>query len=96
MIKHIVMWKLKEENKLENAKHIKEKLEALKDQINEISEIEVGININDTSSAFDVVLYSTFNTLDDLNSYSIHPKHKEVGEFIGGVRTERIVVDYEV
>jgi hypothetical protein len=49
MIKHIVMWKLEENaegnTKLENAKIIKEKLEALVGIIPEIVELEVGIDI---------------------------------------------------
>ena len=57
MIKHIVAWKLKEENKKENALKIKVALEDLKDFIPEIQHIEVGINLNSTSAAMDVVIY---------------------------------------
>ena len=51
MIKHIVTWKLKEEaegnTKVENAKKIKEILEALDGKIETLKAIEVGINFND-------------------------------------------------
>ena len=50
MIKHIVMWKLKDEaegnSKDENAKIIKNSLEDLKGKINEIVDIEVVIDVN--------------------------------------------------
>ena len=73
MIKHIVMWKLKDEaegnSKDENAKIIKNSLEDLKGKINEIVDIEVGIDVNKSEQAYDVVLYSTFNSLEDLDSY---------------------------
>lgn len=100
MIKHIVMWTLKEyaegADKKENALKAKQLLEGLKDKIREIRTIEVGININDTQAAYDIVLYSEFDNLHDLDAYQNHPEHLIVGDFIGKVRTDRRVVDYEV
>ncbi|WP_066871999.1 Dabb family protein [Clostridium mediterraneense] len=96
MIKHIVMWKLKDENKEENALKIKKDLEALKSEISEIKEIEVGIDVNKSEAAYDVVLYSTFDSQEDLDNYQVHPKHKEAGVFIRQVVSSRVVVDYEV
>jgi hypothetical protein len=100
MIKHIVMWKLEEfaegADKKENALRVKRLLEGLKDKIKEIRFIEIGININDTPVAYDIVLYSEFNSLEDLDAYQNHPEHLIAGEFIGKVRKDRRVVDYEV
>lgn len=96
MIKHIVMWKLKDENKEENALKIKNDLEALKSEISEIKEIEVGIDVNKSEAAYDIVLYSTFDSQEDLDNYQVHPKHKEAGVFIRQVVSSRVVVDYEV
>lgn len=99
MIKHIVMWRLKEladnATKQENAKRLKDKLESLKDKIEEIKNIEVGINVNPSEAAFDVVLYSEFENLEALNIYQNHPEHKKIVEFVSGIRTYRCVVDYE-
>lgn len=99
MIKHIVMWRLKEfaedKDKLENAKIIKVSLENLQKEINEIKFIEVGININNSPKAYDVVLYSGFESMEDLNIYQNHPGHIKVGEFVKKVVDERVVVDYE-
>ncbi|WP_434297518.1 Dabb family protein [Clostridium sporogenes] len=100
MIKHIVMWKLKEfaegKSKLENANKIKTSLEDLQNRIDEVKLIEVGVNINNFKQAYDVVLYSEFENLEDLNLYQNHPDHLKVGEFINKVKEERIVTDYEV
>ena len=93
MIKHIVMWDLKDENKLENAKKLKISLENLKEEINEI---KVGININNSDASMDVVLYSVFNTLEDLDIYQNHPKHLKVKEFVKNISTNRKVIDFEV
>jgi Stress responsive A/B Barrel Domain len=100
MIKHVVMWKLEDHaegaDKNENALKAKRLLEGLKDKIREIRNIEVGININDTPAAYDIVLYSEFNSLEDLDIYQNHPEHLIVGDFIGKVRKDRRVADYEV
>lgn len=99
MIKHIVMWRLKEEagnnSKVENAKKIKKELEALKVEIKEIVDLEVGINIVDDSQAYDLVLYSVFNTKNDLKKYATNPKHVKVASFIKSVAESRVVVDYQ-
>lgn len=96
MIKHIVMWKLKEENKEANALKIKNDLEDLKEKIAEVKSIEVGINFNSTEAAYDVVLYSEFETVEDLNSYQENKYHKEAGVFVRESTIERKVVDYLV
>lgn len=99
MIKHIVMWRLREENpaeKLELLRTLKQKLENLKNLIPEIVQIEAGINMNPSEVAFDVVLYSLFVTEKELTDYQNHPEHVKVGEFLKEIVSERTVVDYEV
>jgi quinol monooxygenase YgiN len=100
MIKHIVFWKLKDEanglSKQENAQAIKQKLEALKGQIEGLIDIEVGFDFLQSPESADVVLYSTFKDKAALDFYQQHPLHKAVMPFIGEARSERRVVDYEV
>ena len=93
MIKHIVFWNFESEAII---KEVKEKLEALPTTIKEIVELEVGVNFNESDAAFDVALYTSFNSMEELNSYQVHPAHKEVAQFISSVATQRAVVDYEV
>lgn len=100
MIKHIVMWRLKDfangVNKEENARKLKSHLESLKSKIKEIKHIEVGINIKSSDAASDVVLYSEFDSMDDLEAYQRHPEHMKVVDFVNEIRLERRVVDYKV
>ncbi|MGL4874499.1 MAG: Dabb family protein [Clostridium sp.] len=96
MIKHIVSWDLKGENKKEDGLEMKKRLEELKDLISEIKLIQVGINVNKTSFAKDIVLYSEFESLEDLEKYQVNPYHVKVGEFVRSVTENRIVIDYEV
>lgn len=98
MLKHIVMWRLKDmaegKNKEENMETMKKKLLALEGKIPQIKYIEVGLNINPTDAAYDVVLISHFDDEEALKIYAEHPEHVKVGDFIGKVRKERVVVDY--
>jgi len=96
MIKHIVMWKLNDENKAENAQLIKEKLEALTGVIPGLLEVEVGIDFNKSDAAFDVVLYSVLESKDALASYQIHPAHQAVVPFVKAAACQRVVVDYTI
>ncbi|TYQ17762.1 UNVERIFIED_CONTAM: stress responsive alpha/beta barrel protein [Acetivibrio alkalicellulosi] len=100
MIKHIVMWKLKESahgnTKKQNAQIIKEKLESLDGKIPGMLKIEVGIDFSETNESADVILYSEFETKEDLDNYQVHPEHKAVIPFISEARTERRVTDYEI
>ena len=99
MIKHIVMWKLKEEaegnTKEANAIKMKELLENLKDKIAELKEIEVGIN-NNPKNEYDILLYSEVDTMEDLEKYQTHPEHVKVGVFVKAVVEKRTCVDYEI
>lgn len=100
MIKHIVMWKLKDNynrmDKNEIAVKLKNELEGLKTKIPEIGKIEAGINFNPSDAAYDVVLYSEFESNEALSIYQKHPDHVKIAEFVSEVRTERCVVDYEL
>lgn len=101
MVKHIVMWNLKEEalgkTKAENAQAIKEKLEALKSEISEIKYIEVGVNNKDYApNNYDVVLITEFESFEALYEYKVHPKHQEAGKFVGEVTESRAAVDYKI
>lgn len=97
MIRHIVMWKMADDiDAQERALAIKNNLEALKGEIDELVDIEVGLNFNNTDSASDVVLVSTFKTREDLEIYQDHPSHKSVGaNYVRPFVKERRVVDYE-
>lgn len=100
MIKHIVMWKLKDfaegRKKADNALTIKTQLEALKSKIEVIEQIEVGVNINPSEGAFDAVLCSEFKDEEALATYKNHPEHLKVAGFVAKVRENRVVVDYVV
>lgn len=98
MVKHIVMWKLKESalgaDKRTNAIKMKHLLEALQGVVPGAYKMEVGINYN--PAGYDVVLYSEFNDHDALEGYQVHPEHIHVQEFVHQVIASRVVADYMV
>ena len=96
MIVHIVMFKFNDDKKQENLAIVKEALEGLVKKIPELKCLEVGIDFNLSERAFDLSLYSTFTTKEDLKVYAIHPAHLEVVSLIKSVTSESKVVDYEV
>ncbi len=80
MVKHIILWKLKEEHNNDNIKKgIKSGLEGLKGKIPGLLEIKVQIDKLESSNA-DVMLYSAFENEDALKGYSVNPIHIEVAD----------------
>ena len=94
MIVHIVMFKFKEENFEANIEEVSKKLNALVPLIPELKCLEVGVDFSRSERAFDLSLYSTFSSKDDLKAYAIHPEHLKVVELIKSVTLESKVVDY--
>ncbi len=99
MIKHVVLWKLRDfaegSTKEENAKKIKHELESLKGKITCIGALEVGINSMPSEASYDVALYASFATKQDLDQYLAHPEHQMIAQLIAKVREDRVVVDYQ-
>jgi hypothetical protein len=100
MIKHIVMWTIREgENpraKVERMAEVKARLSALPEEISEIESMEVFFNSPLAApNNFDVLLSATFRTWADLEAYQKHPAHVQVAEYIKNIRHQRAVVDYE-
>jgi hypothetical protein len=100
MVKHIVMWKLKDSahgnDRQTNALLIREKLEALRGRIPGMTAIEVGLDFSVTDSSCHVVLYSEFIDREALDAYQAHPEHQALKPFIGEASFERRLADYEL
>jgi hypothetical protein len=98
MIRHIVMFKLKEfpdpAEKQKAAEILKNELLSMKTKIPVIGEFEVGINFNPASFAFDVVINSTFESHSDLEIYQFHPVHQAFIVFNKDYSVQKAIVDY--
>ena len=100
MVKHIILWQLKDELSAEEKgnvkKGIKEGLEGLVGKIPGLVEIKVQTEGLASSNA-EVMLDSTFEDEAALKSYAVHPEHVDVAD--GKVRPytkTRMCLDFEV
>ncbi len=91
MIKHIVIWPMKDEVTAEQKAEMKNRLEALKGVVAELADIEVGVDEGNGTMS----LYSEFNSSEDLAVYQAHPAHREVVAFVKPLVAGRNVCDYD-
>ena len=99
MVKHIILWTLKEASDEEKAiikKGIKEGLEGLKGKIPGMIDIKVNIECLASSNA-EVMLDSTFESEETLKGYSVHPEHVAVANTkVRPFTATRTCMDYEI
>jgi hypothetical protein len=100
MIRHLVLFKLKDfssaEDKRKAVETVKAELVKLKDKITVIREFEVGINVGENPSAFDVSILSSFNSWEDLLIYQDHPVHQAFIVFNKNYSVQKAIIDYKV
>lgn len=97
MVKHIILWQLKEEhNTLAVKQGIKCGLEGLCGNIPGLLAIAVQIDGLASSNA-DVMLYSLFADEAALKAYATHPAHVEVADtYVRPFTKTRLCLDFEV
>lgn len=78
MVKHMILWKLKDEysskEKLVIKQNIKKSLEGLRGEIPGLIDVKVRIDGLSSSTA-DLMLDTTFEDEAALKAYAVHPKH---------------------
>lgn len=99
MVKHIILWQLKDEYSMEEKIKIKEGiksgLEGLKGKIPGLIEIKVQTEGLASSNA-EVMLDSAFETEEALKGYAVHPEHVKVAdEKVRPYTKTRSCMDYE-
>lgn len=100
MVKHIILWQLREELSAEERetvkKGMKQGLEGLKGKVPGLLEIHVQTDALESSNA-DVMLDSGFEDETALRGYAVHPEHVRVAD--GKVRPftkSRVCMDFEI
>ena len=96
MVKHIILWKLKDEYNTDEVKlGIKREIEGLLGKVPGLIEIEVQIECL-SSSNVDVMLYSVLESEEALKGYAIHPEHVKVADtFVRPYTASRACIDFE-
>lgn len=98
MVNHIVCWNFKQElseaEQMIAGNTIKEKLEAVRNEVEGVDFLEVRIHKLPTSTR-DIALISRFESVEALNAYQVSPQHIEAGAYIKTVVCDRVCFDYE-
>ncbi len=98
MIKHIVMFKLKDSLSVDEKRvcmeQFKAAIESLPQTIDFIRFIRVGFNVN-PDETWDICLDSEFDSLEDVKRYAVHPAHVAAASLLKDVRESRACADFE-
>ena len=100
MVKHVIIWTLKPElsdsEKAERKLKIKQGLEGLKGKIGGLIDIEVVTDLLPTSTG-DLMLNSSFESVEALKGYSVNPAHVAVADAeVRPYTADRKCVDFEI
>ena len=100
MVRHIVMWTLKEEAagnpSAVNAAEMKKQLEALNGRIEGLMHVEVSFDIMASDPECHIVLCSEHDDAAALDFYQVHPEHQACVAFVKKVAATRKVLDYVI
>lgn len=96
MVKHVILWQLKEEHNTPAVKQdIKTNLEALAGKIPGLLAIKVQTEGLQSSNA-DIMLDSAFTDESALHLYATHPEHVQVADtFVRPFTKTRLCLDFE-
>ena len=92
MIRHIVMWKFKEGA---DPTEFFNGLLALNGVIPQIRHMEIHRSAV-PGSAYDAILISDFDSLEDVERYKVDPRHQAVSALCKSIRTDRRSIDVEL
>ena len=100
MIKHVILWTLKNEysaeEKAQIKRGIKQNLEGLSGKIPGLLEIKVNTDGLASSNA-DLMLDSTFENVEALKNYAVHPEHVHVADtYVIPFTATRCCLDFEI
>jgi len=87
------MWRLKN---LSEAQRMKDALLSMQGKVPSLSSIEVGVNTSNHSSALDVVFIGSFENTSALAEFDSDEFHRSIGQLVGSLKEERVVVEYKV
>lgn len=99
MIRHIVLFKIREFSSDEERKDAIESVlvnfRSLIGEIPQIRNYRVEPDVLGTDSSFDVVIDSTFDSMEDLKTYQSHPAHQYAVDQNKQWSAQKVVIDYE-
>ena len=94
MIRHIVMFKIKDEYKDEIPQLVKN-FEGMRGHIEGMTELQAGADILHSDRSYDLALITVFENRDAFDAYQTHPVHLPVKKRMHEVRSASVACDFE-
>jgi hypothetical protein len=96
VLRHVVLFKFKEQTAPEKIKELEDAFRALPGKIKAIQSFEWGTNVSveNKSEGFTHCFLVTFRDEAGRNEYLPHPAHKEFGALLGPYLEKVLVLDY--
>ena len=95
MLTHVVLFKLKDRSP-ENISATRDRIALISGQIPQLRSLEVGINVVDSERAYDIALVETFESVEAMKAYQVHPVHVELLKDVVPRFDTSVSVDYEI
>jgi len=93
MVKHVVMFKLKEKNQ-KNLDFAVSTLSNLEGKIETLRFVEIGLDFQNSDRSYDIVLTTHFEDKAGFDAYKGHPNHLPVIDEMRKLCSSSVVVDY--
>lgn len=96
LLRHVVLFKFKDESSEEDIEKVKDAFMALKSKISEIEDVEWGTNNSPEGldQGFTHCFFVSFKSEEDRDIYLPHPEHKAFVGVLGPHLDKVLVVDY--
>ncbi len=94
MLTHVVLFKFKPGTTAQDIQDLAEGLGGLSHSIEEVREFRFGADMLHTERSYDFALISSFDDLDAMQRYQVHPEHQKVLAHVRAISSNVIAVDY--
>ena len=100
MVRHIVVWRLKDFAALTPESQpwaaLQKSAAAMRAGVPGVLKLDVGLDQSRTPESADLILFSEFESWAALEGYQVHPLHEDFKKVLGPLRNERRMIDYEI
>jgi len=93
MVKHIVLFKLKDQGDRERALAA---MRGMRGKIDGLLDLEAGADFLSSERSYDIALICTLRDRAALDYYQEHPAHQPVKKLMHEIRVSSVAADYEV
>lgn len=92
MIRHIVLFRANDKADIDEGVA---QLRGMDGKIESLRSLEAGRNVVESERAYDFAIHTTFDDLDGLKEYAVHPVHQPVIEWMRARCSSIVAIDYE-